>query len=626
MKNKLLLLLTCLVCLSLSAQQAKHSSTSPVYTRIADAPGTTLPQSPSSSSIDITFLDTLYSNDFSDSTLFSQNDASGASSQWVFGTNTTISNGFFAAPFASTTAGNGYAMFNYFGFNADPLFANSSITLGPINLSNATAPLTVNFEQYYAKFRDSAQVWYSLDSINFTLLGDNTNFPLYGVNAQGQTIGAISENGELKSIFASQLAGQTNVWLRFRYASDDGGYSWLVDDLTITNVSIPSFDLSAVSAVNCDINTQYSYAQTPLTQVQPVGFTILLENNGGADQIYTVDYEILLEATVVDSGSVSVNDTIFSFTSDTLAFVTSYTPTAVGDYTINLTIDTDSLDTNLTDNTTSTTFSITDFLMSPIDNTLSSTATPGITYSGAGPAPNYLPNKIGQSFFINADQPMGAVEIGVFKPSTFTGEQSFVIEIYEIDTATGRPKTSFLSISDYLMTTSHSNTEWKRILLDSPLLLEAGKTYVASVGYESNDLRFFISATNEDLDFGSWIYGPYGASSAVNWFVGLDASPAIRLNFDPTVGIKDVANSTSNIIVYPNPADNVVRVAMTLFSPEAYTVRMLDINGRVVFSKSQSKSSTVSETISLDQIAGGVYTIQVSTATGVSISKVVVSH
>jgi hypothetical protein len=106
----------------------------------------------------------------------------------------------------------------------------------------------------------------------------------------------------------------------------------------------------------------------------------------------------------------------------------------------------------------------------------------------------------------------------------------------------------------------------------------------------------------------------------------LDASPAIRLNFDPTVGIKDVANSTSNIIVYPNPADNVVRVAMTLFSPEAYTVRMLDINGRVVFSKSQSKSSTVSETISLDQIAGGVYTIQVSTATGVSISKVVVSH
>jgi hypothetical protein len=53
---------------------------------------------------------------------------------------------------------------------------------------------------------------------------------------------------------------------------------------------------------------------------------------------------------------------------------------------------------------------------------------------------------------------------------------------------------------------------------------------------------------------------------------------------------------------------------------------MLDINGRVVFNKTQSKSTSVSETISLDQFAGGVYTIQVSTASGVSTSKVVVAH
>ncbi len=97
MKNILLLLITCFVGLSLSAQYATRAGNTPVYAKIFDTSNNSLPETHSSASIDITFLDTLYSNEFSDSMIFTQNNAAGASSQWVFGTNETIGNGFFCS-------------------------------------------------------------------------------------------------------------------------------------------------------------------------------------------------------------------------------------------------------------------------------------------------------------------------------------------------------------------------------------------------------------------------------------------------------------------------------------------------------------------------------------------------
>jgi hypothetical protein len=616
MKSKLLLLSVLGLSASLSAQSKMFQKNHEKLTNFASR-NSIGGENQEPSGADIILGDTLYINDFSDSTTFVKTNTPG--SYWVFGTDATIGNGFFTDAFASTSASNGYAMFDSDGFGAS-ITNNASITTGPIDLTSATGDLALNIEQYYARYQDVASIQISTDNVTFTSVGDNSDVPMLT-----STSGSATANPTLKTILISSYAGQT-IYVRFNFQGN-WDYTWLVDDLTITTATLDPFDLAAVSAVNCDIFTQYSYAQTPLNQVQPVGFTILLDNNGSADQIYTVNYEILLGSTVVNTGSTLGNDTIASFTSDTLGFVTSYTPSAIGDYIINLTITSADQDVNPSDNTTSTTFSITDFLMSPIGNTLSSTATPAITLSGAGPAPDFNANKVGQNFFINANQTLNSIEVGIFKPSGFTGEQAFVIEFYEIDPATGRPSANVLSISDYMMTTSHSNTTWKTIPLDSPVSLEAGKTYVAAVSYELTDLVFAMSAvSDEDLDFGTWGYGPFGASSAVNWFTGWGFSPAIRLNFDPSLGIKDVANRNSIISVYPNPANNVVRVVMPLSSPEAYTVRMLDINGRVVFNKTQSKSTSVSETISLDQFAGGVYTIQVSTASGVSTSKVVVAH
>jgi hypothetical protein len=616
MKSKLLLLSILGLSAGLSAQSNMKHSMHQKLTNIANR-NTIGGVNQEPSVANITLGDTLYSNDFSDSLLFVKTNTPG--SYWVFGTDATIGNGFLADPFASTTSANGYAMFDSDGFGPAAI-NDASITTGPIDLTAVTGDIALNFEQYYARFNDVASVQISTDNITFTSVGDNSDVPMLT-----QASGSETANPVLKTILISSYVGQT-IYVRFNFQGN-WDYSWLVDDLTITTATVEPYDLTATSAVNCDILTQYSYAQTPLTQVQPVGFTILLRNNGSASQIYTVNYEIVQGATVVNTGSTTSTEAVAGFTSDTLNFVTAYTPTAVGDYTINLTLTSDATDFNPADNTTSTTFSVTDFLMSPIGSTLSTTATAPFTLSGTGPAPDYNANKVGQSFFINANQTLNSMQVGIFKPTGFSGEQSFVIEFYEIDPATGRPMTDVMSISDYVMTTSHSNTTWKTIIFDNPISLEAGKTYVAAVSYELSDKVFAISGLgDEDLDNGTWGYGPFGASSAINWFVGFSFSPAIRLNFDPTVGINDLANKTSNISVYPNPANNVVRIAMPLSTPEAYSVRMLDINGRVVFNKSQSKSTSVSETISLDQLAGGVYTLQVSTASGVSTSKVVVSH
>lgn len=615
MKNILLLLITCFVGLSLSAQYATRAGNTPVYAKIFDTSNNSLPETHSSASIDITFLDTLYSNEFSDSMIFTQNNAAGASSQWVFGTNETIGNGFFTAPFASSSAGNGYAMFDYFGFNEDPLFANSSITLGPIDLTNAAAPLTVNFEQYYAKFRDSAQVWYSLDSINFTLLGDNTDLPLFGVNAQGQTIGAPTANGELKSIFASQLAGQPTVWLRFLYKSDNGGYSWLVDDLTVTSVSVPSIDLELNNTYVTN-TTLIDYGITPISQADSVIFGVLIKNNGLDVSSYTVNFDIQFNGNSVASGSEVVDGTE-SFESDTLFFNTGYLPDQIGQYTVNISLDA-SGDYTPDNNIGSNDFVIDEFVYSPNIN-----LTGGYAESLSGSAAPYSEYSVGQFFYLKNAGTIYAANIAIPKP---VGTANYPLDI-TIEVRDASDLTNLINLTDYLLDNTHPNgLQYKTVLFDPPIDLEAEKFYLLNLTTLDTEKKFNFYAIPGDDDEATRCYGPFGVAGSVNWFRGWDFSPCLQMTFNPEIAGLNKTNAGFKISTYPNPANQNVNLVVTSENAVKTNIKLMDLQGKVIITRNLNFSQIATESLPVGDLLGGIYILQVTTDKGVHNQKITIAH
>ena len=616
MKNRLLLLSLVLVGSALSAQQRVKPSHE-VATAKQVVSADQIPTDPfNGASVDITFIDTLYSNDFSDSTVFTQNVASGSSSEWVFGTNATIGNGgFFNAAFASSSAANGYAMFDYFGFNAAAQFANSTFTVGPIDLTAAVAPLTVNFEQYYAKFRDSAQVWYSLDGNNFTLLGDNTDLPLYGLNAQGQTIGSPTANGELKSIFADQLAGQSQVWIRFRYWSDDGGYSWLVDDLTITNVSVPAVDLDLVNLYSMD-PVLLDYDITPLSQADTLVYGVVVTNNALTAASFAVNYDVQFNGASVASGSDLVG-VIAPLQTDTLYFLTNYTPDQIGTYTLSATIVAEG-DFTANNNTRTDQFDISEYIYSPVAN-----LTGSYSESLSGSAAPYDAYKVGQFFYTKAAGTIYAANLAMPRP---VGTANYPVEL-TIEIRDAADIENIINIADYVLDNTHpSGTQYKTVLFDPPVDLAEDKVYLLVVSTTDETKKFNFYAQQGDDDESTRAYGPFGVDNAINWFRGWTFTPCFQLTFDPEVAGLKPTDAGINLAVYPNPADANINIVMSMDNAMSATLNVLDIQGRIITTRNIESSLSVTESIPTSDLANGIYTLQVITEKGISTQKITVAH
>jgi len=613
MNSKLLLALAIFVTSStiaqtnhLNVERQMQKATSPIEDRIAP---TSNP-----ASIATVIGPAIYTNDFSDSTLFTKTQTGGF---WVFGTDATIGNGFFTAPFASPTASNGYAMINSNGFGQGQN-QDASITTGPIDLTAVTGSVGIVFQQYYARFNDIATVEVSTDNVSFTVVGGNTE-----IEALTSVGGAPTSNPNQKIIIINEYAGQT-IYVRFHFVGSFT-YSWLVDDLSINELIIPDSDLGINGIENCNIFTHYSFDQIAETQVDSIGFTIYAENFGLSSQTYTIDYDIKLAGVSVSTGSTPPLN-IASFSRDTISYNTPFVPTALGSYTVEVTLSPTNADFNPADNVESFVVVLSNNLYSPINTFLTTDVQ---TLSGpVSTEPNpYRIYKIGQSFPIYANQDLRQIQFSLSRQAGFSGTQDFLIEVYELIPATGRPDGVPIFIGDYSMTSSHSNTSWQSIDIAGGLPLEAGKTYVISFGYEDSDRRWFFNNVRDgDADRGTWGFGPFGQGQAINWYTGWGFSPAIRMNFDQTVGITSIQD-VSNFTVYPNPANTLLNVNVDLKTATNVDVNLIDINGKVVFSKSISDKILIyQDAISLIDFANGVYTLQITTKNGIKSEKVVIAH
>ena len=108
-----------------------------------------------------------------------------------------------------------------------------------------------------------------------------------------------------------------------------------------------------------------------------------------------------------------------------------------------------------------------------------------------------------------------------------------------------------------------------------------------------------------------------------NFFVTGDGgfSNPIMINIYSPVSVSTVPDVTDAINVYPNPATNLINIAMN--GVEVSEIRISDVQGREMQTITPTSQSMVS--VSLDNYATGVYFVQAMTPTGVITKKIVVT-
>ena len=95
----------------------------------------------------------------------------------------------------------------------------------------------------------------------------------------------------------------------------------------------------------------------------------------------------------------------------------------------------------------------------------------------------------------------------------------------------------------------------------------------------------------------------------------------VMINIYSPVSVNTVPDVTDAINVYPNPATNLINIAMT--GVEVSEIRISDVQGREMQTITPTSQSMVS--VSLDNYATGVYFVQAMTPTGVITKKIVVT-
>ena len=94
---------------------------------------------------------------------------------------------------------------------------------------------------------------------------------------------------------------------------------------------------------------------------------------------------------------------------------------------------------------------------------------------------------------------------------------------------------------------------------------------------------------------------------------------------DLTTGIKAIQGNMSNVGIYPNPSNGVFTLTFDMKKKEDVTVRMFDINGRLVHSiQYKDYFGTFRKTLDLSELGSGLYFFQIVSETGIVYTQIVI--
>ena len=345
-----------------------------------------------------------------------------------------VSEGWYSSGGINSTSGGNYAEL----VNGDPIAGTQELdvtftmtTVDPIDVVGlaGTNQVTLEFEQYGARFNDLQQILISTDGVVFEPIGDNLDKPVLS-----QSGGSAYPNPDLKQINLGTILTATNdpIWIRFSWTTNYPGsstnpnvwvtYGWYIDDVKL--VTNPDHDLE-ITDTYWGTEGLYYY-RIPTTQVAPIDFQVSVFNGGIETQNNTqlnVDINSGVFTGTSDPTSVAPLDTV------NLTLSTQFTPPAsTMNYTITQSISSDSTDDVPSNNQISNvTFYVTDYIYARDNNDPS-----GSTSNGTDGF------EVGNLFDIWNDQELKALTVRL--PGGTNGATvgtEFYMKLYSLDPNTG---------------------------------------------------------------------------------------------------------------------------------------------------------------------------------------------
>ncbi len=541
---------------------------------------------------------TLWQNDFSvQADWATSNDPAGTpphtAGDWAITTDLNAIPRAELAPAAHTTAANGYALIDSDGAGGNATQNASIYYTGIIDLSGQPN-VVMTFEQSHRRYAESTFVIYSTDG--------GTTWNEVEVNA-GMTVNTNTTNpAQVQVNLSAQIGNSANVKIGFKYTGA-WDWFWAVDDVKISTPDDYDLEMTNVYWGSTGFwGARLPYYQIPLAQVAPINFGGIVSNLGALDQTDVVFTAALASGAYTGT---SLPSTVSAGSFDTLEVTAALTPPAVvANHVVNLSATSAATDAAPANNTitSAATIAVNNYIYARDNGTIAS----GSYNQGQG-------FEVGNIFDMVTTADITGIDV-VINSAAVAGAQMFV-KLYSIDAATG----DFLYVDEsdpYTLTTANLGQKITLPLINGASTLNAGESYLVVAGSlgdggATNDLVVGTAGVSEaqtsfylDLTDNTWYY--------------TTSTPMVRMNFDPTVSINEVANAFG-LNVYPNPASDVINV--TLNKEVAASITVVDVTGKVV------KTSTINGTsasIYTTGLSNGVYYVNITDGTSVSTEKVVI--
>ena len=150
---------------------------------------------------------------------------------------------------------------------------------------------------------------------------------------------------------------------------------------------------------------------------------------------------------------------------------------------------------------------------------------------------------------------------------------------------------------------------------DIGISLEAGKVYMALVStYQGPEINMAIKRSSKgDDDYSTVCFGPFGQGGAENYFNGWGWSPAVKLNFEPTIGISENNSEVHVGAIYPNPVTSESVIALNIDNAQNVEFSVFNLSGKKMNMNSLYLHEGTNE-VSIDSsnLSSGVYKIVIS--------------
>ncbi|MEY3412499.1 MAG: hypothetical protein RIQ70_1187 [Bacteroidota bacterium] len=558
---------------------------------------------------------TLWSNDFSDATSWVLDNSGQSGPDYGWNINNTSEGWWAAASGILSTSGGNYAEL----VNGDPTASTQALnviytmtTAQPIDIValGGTNEVSLQFQQYGARFNDLQEIQISTDGVNFIPVGSNADQPVLS-----QSGGAPYSNPTNKTInLATYLTATTSpIWVRFQWTTALPGsaaspnvwitYGWYIDDVKI--VTNPGNDLSTTGSYwgTAGLN----YYQIPTTQVAPIDFEASIFN-GGVNTQNNVTLNVNVNSGAFTGSSTPTS--ILSLDTATVSISTPFTPAAtVTNYTVTRSITADSTDDVPANNALSNiSFAVTNYIYARDNNTVAGNTTNGTDGFESG-----------NLFDIVTDQTLTAINVRLAGGTSGTtiGTEIYT-KLYSIDPTTG--EFVYEGESNSLIVASNNLNNNLVMPMQNPIQLTAGMTYLAVIGAYSGGLKVANAGTSEVQT--SFFYD----TPTDTWFYQT-STPYVRLNFDPTVGISEENNEFNSVAIFPNPTSTDVTISFDLATSSNATITLSDLSGKVISVSNMNNlaTGTNSANIQTTNLVAGIYYVTLE-ANGSIVTKKVIKN